>query len=85
MIRTLIIIAAVSFTLCVACLAGSFAIAGGPFFIDDHWRFHHTTWSDDDADDTGVDIRVGPSGAPTAAPPPAPAPNGPSHHKGAPV
>ena len=78
MIRTLIIIAAVSFTLCVASLAGAFALAGGPFFIDDHWRFHHSTWSDDNGD--SVDVQIGPP----AAVDPAPAPAKP-RHKGAPV
>jgi len=47
MIRTLAIIAAVGFVLAVACLAGAFAIAGGPFSIDDGWRFHRETWSRD--------------------------------------
>ncbi len=40
MIRTLATIAGISFILAVACLAGAFAIAGGPFSIDDQWRFH---------------------------------------------
>ncbi len=47
MIRTLALVAAVSFVLAVGCFAGAFAIAGGPFYIDDGFRFHHTTWSDD--------------------------------------
>lgn len=47
MIRTLAIIALVDFVLAVACLAGAFAIAGGPFSIDDHLRFHRETWSQD--------------------------------------
>ncbi len=47
MIRTLAIIAVVGFVLAVACLAGAFAIAGGPFSIDDGWRFHRETWSQD--------------------------------------
>ncbi len=40
MIRTLATIAGISFILAVACMAGAFAIAGGPFYIDDAWRFH---------------------------------------------
>lgn len=47
MIRTLAIIAAVGFVLAVSCLAGAFAIAGGPFSIDDGWRFHRGSWSGD--------------------------------------
>jgi hypothetical protein len=85
MIRTLVIIAAVSFALSIASLAGSFAVAGGPFFIDDHWRFHHSSFSDDDGD--SVDIQVGPP--PVTAPAPAPAkpakPAAPKSHPGAPI
>ncbi len=40
MIRTLATVAGISFVLAVACMAGAFAIAGGPFYIDDAWRFH---------------------------------------------
>jgi hypothetical protein len=40
MIRTLATIAALAFVLAIGCLAGAFAIAGGPFTIDDDWRFH---------------------------------------------
>lgn len=29
----------------VSCLAGAFAIAGGPFSIDDGWKFHRGSWS----------------------------------------
>ena len=43
MIRTLATIAGLSFILAVACMAGAFAIAGGPFSIDDAWRFHRET------------------------------------------
>jgi hypothetical protein len=46
-IRTLIILAVVSFVLSIGCLAAAFAIAGGPFTIDDGWRFHHGTWDID--------------------------------------
>ncbi len=42
MIRTLVIIAAAGFVLCIASFAGAFAIAGGPFWIEDG-RFHR--WS----------------------------------------
>lgn len=44
MIRTLAIIALVSFVLSVGCLAGAFAIAGGPFSIDDNFHFHQGSW-----------------------------------------
>ncbi len=47
MIRTLVILAVVSFLLSIGCLAAAFAIAGGPFTIDDGWRFHHGTWDID--------------------------------------
>lgn len=54
MIRTLIILAVVSFVLSIGCLAAAFAIAGGPFTIDDGWRFHHGTWDIDlSANDSG--------------------------------
>lgn len=43
MIRTLIIIAAAGFVLCIASFAGAFAIAGGPFWIEDG-RFHRWTF-----------------------------------------
>ena len=74
MIRTLIIIAAVSFALSIGCIAGAFAVAGGPFSIDDHWRFHHGGWLDEDG--PSVDIQVGPP--PVTAPGPAPAKPGPA-------
>ena len=45
MIRTLLIIAAVSFVLAVGCLAGALAIAGGPFSIDENLRFHPGVFS----------------------------------------
>jgi hypothetical protein len=38
-IRTLLLVAAVSFGLAIGFFAGAFAIAGGPFSIDDGWRF----------------------------------------------
>jgi hypothetical protein len=47
MIRTLALVAAVSFVLAVGCFAGAFAIAGGRFYIDDGMTFHHTSWVDD--------------------------------------
>ena len=84
MIRTLAVIAVVSFVLCMGSLAAAFAIAGGPFFIDDHFRFHHTTWSDDNGDDS-VDVQVGPPDTTTPAPV-ASAPGKPvHHHRGEPV
>ncbi len=54
MIRTLATIAAVSFLLAIACFGGAFAIAGGPFHIDDGWRFHHGHWGIDDEDEGNV-------------------------------
>ena len=54
MIRTLIILAVVSFVLSIGCLAAAFAIAGGPFYVDDDWRFHHGAWDIDlSANDSG--------------------------------
>jgi len=44
MIRVLAIIAAVSFVLSVVCLGSALAIAGGPFYIDDHMTFHRGAW-----------------------------------------
>ena len=58
MIRTLTIIAAVSFILAIGCLASAFAIAGGPFYIDDDWRFHHSAWSIHDAHGPTVALRL---------------------------
>jgi len=46
MIRTLVILAAVSFVLTVICFAAAFAIVGGPFYIDDEGRFHREMWTD---------------------------------------
>jgi hypothetical protein len=40
MIRTLTVIAVVSFILAVGCLAGALAITGGPFTIDDQLQYH---------------------------------------------
>ena len=57
MIRTLVILALVSFVLSLGCLAAAFAIAGGPFIIDDDWRFHHGTW---DIDISANDGRASP-------------------------
>ena len=44
MIRTLVILAVVSFVLAIGCLVAAFAIVGGPFFIDDNGQFHRTGW-----------------------------------------
>jgi hypothetical protein len=46
MIRTLVILAAVSFVLAVVCFAAAFAIVGGPFYIDDNGQFHRTGWTE---------------------------------------
>lgn len=45
MIRTLALIAAVSFVLCIGAIAASLAIAGGPFFVGEDFRVHHWSWS----------------------------------------
>jgi hypothetical protein len=42
MIRTLVLLAVISFGLAIACFAVAFAIVGGPFYIDDDGRFHRT-------------------------------------------
>lgn len=44
MIRTLLIIAAVSLVLAVGCLAGVVASAGGPFWIDETGQVHRVDW-----------------------------------------
>ncbi len=58
MIRTLSIIAVVSFVLCVVSLAGAVAVAGGPFSIGDDWRFHRTTLPLDDTDLPSVPMKT---------------------------
>ncbi|QUD89467.1 GIN domain-containing protein [Phenylobacterium montanum] len=50
MIRTLALIAAVSFVLAIGCFAGVMASAGGPFWIDDSGQVHRGTWSHWDHD-----------------------------------
>ncbi len=50
MIRTLAIITVVGFFLSIGCLIASFAIAGGPFYIDDDFRFHGGGWTADRTD-----------------------------------
>ena len=46
MIRTLLLVAAVSFVLTIGFFAGAVAVAGGPFNIDDGWRFHRVDISE---------------------------------------
>ena len=46
MIRTLAVITVMGFVLAFGCLASAFAIAGGPFSIDDKWNFHRTSFID---------------------------------------
>ena len=46
MIRTLLIIAAVSFVFAVGCLSGAIAVAGGPFQIGPGLWFERTTMND---------------------------------------
>ena len=50
MIRTLLLIAAVSFVLAIGFFAGAMAIVGGPFYLDDGWHFRRTYVSDLDID-----------------------------------
>jgi hypothetical protein len=47
MIRTLIILAVVSFIVSIGCLATAVAIAGGPFYIDHDLRYHRDGWDID--------------------------------------
>jgi len=47
MIRTLAVMAAISFVLSLVCLSAAFTIAGGPFTIDDGWRFRRGEWNID--------------------------------------
>jgi hypothetical protein len=49
-IRTLLLIAAVSFVLAIGFFAGAKAIVGGPFYIDDGWRFRRSYISDLDVE-----------------------------------
>jgi hypothetical protein len=44
MIRTLALVAAVGFVLCIGCVAAAFAIAGGPFAIRDWAMVHSSEW-----------------------------------------
>ncbi|HEY7900819.1 MAG TPA: hypothetical protein VIC25_06495 [Caulobacteraceae bacterium] len=46
MIRTLLILTAVSFIVAMVCLAAAFAIVGGPFWIDNNGQFHRADFSD---------------------------------------
>ena len=46
MIRTLLIIASVSFVFAVGCVSGAIAVAGGPFHIGPGLRFERTTMND---------------------------------------
>jgi hypothetical protein len=46
MIRTLLLVSAVSFVLAIGFFAGAMAIVGGPFYIGDGWRFHRADISD---------------------------------------
>lgn len=61
MIRTLGLIAFISFFFSVICFASAFAIAGGPFSLhfDRHGHFHAPYWGDEDDDGDDVSLRVG--------------------------
>jgi hypothetical protein len=49
-IRTLLLVAAVSFVLAIGFFAGAIAIVGGPFYLDDGWRFRRAYVSDLDVE-----------------------------------
>jgi hypothetical protein len=49
-IRTLLLVAAVSFVLAIGFFAGAIAVVGGPFYLDDGWRFRRTTLTALDVD-----------------------------------
>ena len=55
MIRTLLIVAAVSLVLAVGCLAGVVASAGGPFWIDETGQVHRVDWRHLDDGDSADD------------------------------
>ena len=62
MIRTLAIITVMGFVLAFGCLASAFAIAGGPFSIDDKWNFHRASFIEaapDNALPNGLDVSLG--------------------------
>ncbi len=64
MIRTLLLISAVSFVLAIGFFAGAFAIAGGPFSIDHGWHVHISDWGADEVEHhpstaTSVSIDLG--------------------------
>jgi hypothetical protein len=49
-IRTLLLVAAVSFVLAIGFFAGAIAIVGGPFYLDDGWRFRRADLTDLDVE-----------------------------------
>ena len=50
MIRTLLLVAAVSFVLAIGFFAGAIAIVGGPFYVDDGWHVRRTDLTDLDVE-----------------------------------
>ena len=50
MIRTLLLVAAVSFVLAIGFFAGAIAIVGGPFYLDDGWHFRRTYLTEQDVE-----------------------------------
>ena len=50
MIRTLLLVAAVSFVLAIGFFAGAIAIVGGPFYLDDGWHVRRTYLTDQDVE-----------------------------------
>ncbi len=50
MIRTLLLVAVVSFVLAIGFFAGAIAIVGGPFYLDDGWRVRRTYLTDLDVE-----------------------------------
>ena len=66
MIRTLALVAAVGFVLCVACFAAAVGLAGGPFSIDD-WSVRHWNWHDHGRHIVTLDHDTGPAAQRTLA------------------
>jgi hypothetical protein len=61
MIRTLALITILGFIMAFGCLASAFAIAGGPFSIDDTWTFHRASFIDAAPDrplPSGLDVSL---------------------------
>ena len=66
MIRTLALVAAAGFVLCLACFAGAIGLAGGPFSIQD-WSVRHWDWHDHGRHIVTLDHESGPASTRTLA------------------